>query len=170
MWPPEAQSYLKVCGSEIPQNSKRAWGRRPLWLPPGRNFVCRATQSRTQSGAVGDRGAAPSSSPPQSRVHSCFLCSERNPQVSLLLGALETARVAAAVGRAGSSFQLSPSGPRRSRHWGLSTLFCEKFLQPFCAAQGPHQGMLLHQLNWNKTKRCSNHFSLSRAPQSQGSV
>ena len=38
MWLPEAQSYLKVCGSEIPQNSKRAWGRRPLRLPPGRNL------------------------------------------------------------------------------------------------------------------------------------
>ena len=90
--------------------------------------------------------------------------------MSLLPGALEAAGVAAAVGRAGSSFQLSPSGPRCCRHWGLSTLFCENALQPFCAAQGPHLGMLLHQLNWNKRKGCSNRFSLSRAPQSQGSV
>lgn len=87
--------------------------------------------------------------------------------MSLLPGTLEAAGVAAAVGRAGSSFQLSPSGPTRCRHWGLSTLFCENALQPFL---GPHWGMLLHHLNWNKRKGCSNCFSLSRAPQSQGSV
>ena len=165
MWPPEAQSYLKVCGSAIPQNSKRASEGGPFGYHLGETL--HLWQPRAELGQELWGTKAQPHLPPHSRagcvpvssvlreILTCHCCLGPWKQPGWLLR------------WAGSSFQLSPSGPTRCRHWGLSTLFCENALQPFL---GPHWGMLLHHLNWNKRKGCSDCFSLSRAPQSQGSV